>query len=553
MSFRARVFLAVFAVFGLLLTGLGYWARSELIQNLEVDHQERVEAEWSRFQSRVVQRNEDIVSRVAAVATHLERDSAFRLALLGQSPEARRDLVDHAPRIVFLTGLDYLEILSEDGHVLSSAQFRSSYGTERSGFRGLSGGVVRVEVPTEHGSSQGWAVARSVRIGERTLVVWGGVADEVGVEDGGAADGAVPDVERKPATSSNFDRAIPVVRIDLRTGDRRDVAEGIVVDDPELQTARRSLDRTLLGGLAASLAAGLFLSIIVSRWIDRPVRHLIDKTLEVRLGRSRVRFEADRSDEFGELETFIGSMIRRLEDSSEKLREAERRATVGEIARQVHHDVRNGVVPLRGVIRHLDEVAEREPGQLAGVFRERFGTLESGLAYLEGLSTQYARITQRTPLVAVRLQDLVPDLARSWETAHHGLEVRVKVGQDTPPVQGDELGLRRVLENLARNAIDAMLSGATPASRPRIGVTASETVRRDRRWVELEFRDEGPGMDEDTVARVFEPFYSTRPDGTGLGLSIVRRLVTDFGGSIDVESSPGAGTTFRLLLPVWGG
>ena len=547
MSFRARVFLAVFAVFGLLLTGLGYWARSELLQSLEADHLERVETEWSRFQSRIAARNDDIVFRVSAVATHLEEDSEFRLALLERSPEARRNLVDYAAKIVLLTGLDYLEILSEDGQVLSSAQFRSGFGKDRPGFRRLEGRVVRVDVPMERGAGQGWGVARPVRIGERTLYVWGGLAEEM-----------------DPLALSAFDRELPLDHVDLRTGKADVVTAGITVDDPELESARRSLDRTLLGGLAASLLAGLFLSGVVSRWIDRPVRSLIDKTLEVRLGRHRVGFDGDRSDEFGELETFIGSMIRRLEDSSEKLREAERRATLGEIARQVHHDVRNGVVPLRGVIRHLGEVAQRDPGGLSGVFLERAGTLESGLAYLEGLSTQYARLTQRAPLVAVRLPELVNELARSWETAHRGLEVDVRVAPNTPPVQADELGLRRVLENLARNAIDAMEPGAPSSAddgvrrsaapgRPRIALAAKETTKRDRRWIELEFQDNGPGMDDQTLARVFEPFYSSRPDGTGLGLSIVRRLVTDFGGSIDVESAPGVGTTFHVLLPVWGG
>ena len=86
-------------------------------------------------------------------------------------------------------------------------------------------------------------------------------------------------------------------------------------------------------------------------------------------------------------------MTARLRTSAARLRDAERRAAMGDLARQVNHDIKNGLVPIRNVLRHLDEVARHEPEPLAAMFAERRGTLESSVSYLETLARNYARLS----------------------------------------------------------------------------------------------------------------------------------------------------------------
>jgi signal transduction histidine kinase/DNA-binding response OmpR family regulator len=120
-------------------------------------------------------------------------------------------------------------------------------------------------------------------------------------------------------------------------------------------------------------------------------------------------------------------------------------------------------------------------------------------------------------------------------------DVVTQVG-DVPLIKGTASGLHEMLVNMVFNALDALPGGGT--------ITIS--ARTVDGHVELKVIDTGIGMDQQTCSRVFEPFYTTKPEvGTGLGMSTAYNAITEWGGAIHVESAPGEGTTFRLRLPVW--
>src|SRR2546430_10046838 len=101
---------------------------------------------------------------------------------------------------------------------------------------------------------------------------------------------------------------------------------------------------------------------------------------------------SDRSDEIGALTRLLGAMTERLRAGATKLREAERRIAMGDLARQVNHDIKNGLTPIRNVFRHFTETVATEPERLATVFLERQGTIQAGIADLENLAGNYARL-----------------------------------------------------------------------------------------------------------------------------------------------------------------
>jgi two-component system NtrC family sensor kinase len=111
--------------------------------------------------------------------------------------------------------------------------------------------------------------------------------------------------------------------------------------------------------------------------------------------------------------------------------------------------------------------------------------------------------------------------------------------QELPLVQGNADQLRQVFLNLVLNAIEAMPNGGTLTVRTEAGPSV----------VLIEIQDTGVGIPDDIRPHLFEPFFTNKPNGTGLGLSISAHIVTQHGGHIDVESAPGQGTTFRLVLP----
>jgi signal transduction histidine kinase len=227
-----------------------------------------------------------------------------------------------------------------------------------------------------------------------------------------------------------------------------------------------------------------------------------------------------------------------------RIRDAERRATLGEMARQVNHDIKNGLAPIRNVLRHFAEVRREDPQRLPEVFRERQETLDSSISYLENLASSYARLYPRGERRPCDIGEIASRVAADLGGAG-GIDLCAELAEGAV-IQADPIALRRILENLVRNAIESIEPGAGT-----VAVTTS--IAEDaggRRTVRIVVSDTGRGMSEEQRARIFEGFYTTKEGGTGLGLSIVRRLVTDLGGTIAVESEPGRGSRFVVDLPV---
>jgi signal transduction histidine kinase len=150
-----------------------------------------------------------------------------------------------------------------------------------------------------------------------------------------------------------------------------------------------------------------------------------------------------------------------------------------------------------------------------------------------------------TEMTTVDLNQVVEDtvvLARG-QIEKAGVAISMTLAPHLAPIRGNPSALSQVVLNLVTNAGDAMPGGG------RMGI-ATVPARDDPASVELVVSDSGHGMDAETLTRIFDPFYTTKPTGTGLGLSITYGIVRDHGGTIAAESTPGAGTRFVVRLPV---
>ncbi|MBO6573939.1 MAG: HAMP domain-containing histidine kinase [Rhodothermales bacterium] len=298
-----------------------------------------------------------------------------------------------------------------------------------------------------------------------------------------------------------------------------------------------ALDRWLLLALLVVAVSAVGISWWASHRFTRPIRELRETYSRTNLDSttSAPRFLAQRRDEIGGLSRSLEGMLRRFRGQASRLRQTERRAALGDFARQANHDIKNGLTPVRNVMRHLDEVSN-DPAELGRVFADRRSTLESGMDYLQSLATAYARLAASPRLESVNLsaevRGIVAALADDRVHCAASGEIRANV---------DRLALRRVLENLIANGLDSLPEG---------GGSVQVRAASDHGKAVLEVRDTGSGMPEEVRARVFEDFFTTKSTGAGLGLSIVRRLVSDMDGSIDVDSTPGEGTCFVIQLPL---
>jgi two-component system cell cycle sensor histidine kinase/response regulator CckA len=233
-----------------------------------------------------------------------------------------------------------------------------------------------------------------------------------------------------------------------------------------------------------------------------------------------------------------------LEEAQAQLARAQKMDAVGRLAGGVAHDFNN----LLGVIRgHADLLALELPDGHPG--RTRLDQIQKSTDRAAGLARQLLAFgrKQTLRLALLRLEAVVVEAEKMLRRViGEDVELGVDLEPGLPPVLADSLQIEQVLLNLAVNARDAMPGGGRLSFK-----VASEITQGARRRVVLSVADTGCGMDEETLGHIFEPFFTTKEvgKGMGLGLASVYGIVSQLGGEIQVSSTPGEGTTFRIFLP----
>lgn len=566
MSFRTRLFLAMLAA-AVVPTGvLGLAVRREMGRRLTEEYEGRVDATAGAIQAQLAKAGNRIAARLGGVATSLADDNRFRLALRGD-PGGRSYLIDRAGAAMRLAGLSMLEIQDDSGRILSSGHFRMEYDRLEPelprAFQVVPGGTALFRARSPDGPFLALIRMDSLRLGARRLDLVGGVRvdrDLLGgrlpregfearltYPGGELAAGAQLTSAATGGPSATFQ--VPFIELSGQ-GTGRVVPARLVISaslEP-LDALRRRIDLWLLAILAGAAVAALAAAAWLSSRISRPLTALARRTRLLDLdGLNDVDAGTERADEIGVLSRALSDAGRRLRSSAARLREAERQATIGELARQVNHDIKNGLVPIRNALRHLAQVAGVAPTELAAAFRARQGSIESGVAYLETLASNYARLTPRMDRrpcnVNAVVGQVVAGVGSDWRV------IVTELAEGLPPVDADPVALRRILENLISNGLDSLQAGSDTGP-ARVTVTTELEVRgQEGRGVRITVADGGRGMTPDEKVHAFEDFYTTKQSGTGLGLSVVRRLVRDLEGSVHLDSEPGVGTRVTVTLP----
>ncbi len=547
MSFRARLFLVSTLAVLVPLAVLAFGVRRELDRRLGDEGRRRGAAAVGRLGVELARERERVVARLEALSRDLAADNRFRLGLLGQSA-SRAYVLDWAGGAMRLSGLSVLQVQDTAGRIVSSGHFRNEYDEVRGELPRFLAAVAPapalVRVRTAEAPLLALAAVESVGVAGRTLALVGGLAAEERFLRGLDPD---PDLTVALAATPSQGAvigALAVPFLDALTGTADSARLVVTQSGVTLAALRRGLNTWVMVALGVTGLLAIILSAWLARVVSRPLTELADKTASIDLDRLDQDFATDRSDEIGALSRLLGEMTVRLRRAVAGLREAERRVAMGDLARQVNHDIKNGLVPIRNVLRHLDQVAREEPAALPGVFEERKATLESSVQYLDTLARNYARLA---PAASPEQCDVNSVIAEVLQAPRAGTPIRAELAEALPPVAVDRLMLRRVIENLVGNAADAA------AARQGATVTVStERARRDGQGsvIRVHVTDTGTGMTKTELDRAFDDFHTTKEGGTGLGLSIVRRLVLDLGGSFRIETEPGTGTRATVEIPL---
>ncbi len=230
-----------------------------------------------------------------------------------------------------------------------------------------------------------------------------------------------------------------------------------------------------------------------------------------------------------------------LREAQEELKAAERLAGIGSVAAHVAHEIRNPLVSIGGFARRL---ADR-PGDPDYV-RSRSGIILKEVHRLETILKNVADFT--TPgapkLAPVALNQVVKDVVSLQQPVFEETRTQVEyeLAPELPVVLADSDQIKQVALNLVRNAVQAMGTGGH--------LMLTTALAADGEGVEARVIDQGPGIAADRLEEIFNPFFTNKADGTGLGLAVSRKIVSDHGGTLTVESVEGQGATFTITLPL---
>jgi signal transduction histidine kinase len=353
--------------------------------------------------------------------------------------------------------------------------------------------------------------------------------------------------------SGTYNVQVPLTDDETPQGILKLVFDAARVSGP-LQEFRNSI---LVERALVLLAMGATLWVGISLSVTRPIRRLIAGVEEIARGNLKARIPARGGTEVGELARAFNRMASRLDDVQDErrkaeesralferqFRHAERLAAVGKLASVIAHEVGTPLHVIAGRARSLGRLLPEDDPRQGDVetIREQVGRITRTMQQV--LQSSRAIPSRREPVALGRLvSDVAGIVAAEYAARSVRLVLSVPAGLPTVPADAD--GLVQVLLNLLTNALAATPTGG------RVEVGGTAAVRDGRPGIAVTVTDTGGGIAPEHLARIFDPFFSTkRSGGTGLGLSICRDIVRAHEGAITVESAPGAGARFSIWLP----
>jgi signal transduction histidine kinase len=311
----------------------------------------------------------------------------------------------------------------------------------------------------------------------------------------------------------------------------------------EIEREIDELDRGVHLAALFFILLGAAIGLSMAERIADPVRRLTRATGRIARGDFDARIAVRSTDELRRLVDAFNSMAAELKAQRVQLERTHRIEAWAEMARQVAHEIKNPLTPIQLSAEHLQRVHADRGEPLGPVLENCVSSILSQVRLLRQISSEFSSFAssptaRRSP---VSLPELVAEVVDPYRTGLKGrIEIVNNVPAALPPVLLDRTLTARALSNIVENALHAM-----PGSGSLTIDAAVETTE-----VRLEITDSGVGMDQEALERVFEPYFSTKTTGTGLGLPIARRNIELNGGSIEVRSVKGDGTTVIARLPV---
>jgi two-component system nitrogen regulation sensor histidine kinase NtrY len=591
MSFRTKLFLVflitVLASVSLVAYGVTHYTQAAFE---EADAQ-RTEALVAQFNTEYAQRGDEIVRQVKDVT---DAQITLNVAIVLARPAPDFSLFVHdAAGAAQDHGLDFMEFVSWDGTLVSSAQYPARVGfkhdwvtsnknwTDSAPFlrkeelpdgvaisltvvRALPGGNNKdMYIIGGRRLDQNFLASLVPPAGTRVLLyrnlepsfVASALTDSSGpFEQPDRLQPLIEQIQKQPqplvrtmnwssdAAAAESFHAIPLL------GRNNELLAVLLLGSSRKELVLLTRHILQIAAVVAGVAIliGLLISLWVSARITRPLEQLAAGAREVASGRWDTVIDLHGRDEIGQLASAFNEMTETLGAQRDQLVQTERVAAWRELARRLAHELRNPLFPLQITVENLQKARQLDPKQFLEVFNESTATLKAELANLNTIVGRFSDFSKMPApeFARVNVNEALRNAVRLFEPQFNAVGKPPVIPEyfltePVPEIDADADLLHRAFQNLVLNALDAMPAGGTLTMR-----TAEHEGH-----VRIEVTDTGKGLTPEECSRLFTPYYTTKVQGTGLGLAIIQSVVSDHHGTISVSSDEGHGTTFRIELP----
>jgi hypothetical protein len=309
-------------------------------------------------------------------------------------------------------------------------------------------------------------------------------------------------------------------------------------------------NREISGFLSALLniyvllfALAVFLTAFVSSRITQPLSLIQERLAGMRFGRKSDPIVYAAKDEIGQLVVEYNRMLKELADSADKLARSERETAWREMAKQVAHEIKNPLTPMKLSVQQLQRAWKDHHDDREAMTEKMAKTLIQQIDTLSAIATEFsnfAKMPQANP-VELDLNSLLSSTISLFSSSSTH-EFRFSCPQEVITVVADKDQLNRVFSNLIKNAVQAI-----PDDRKGL---ISLHLYSENQMAVVTVQDNGSGIPEDLTGKIFVPNFTTKSGGTGLGLAMVKNIVEQNGGSVSFESVVDEGTIFTVRLPI---
>jgi two-component system, NtrC family, nitrogen regulation sensor histidine kinase NtrY len=300
---------------------------------------------------------------------------------------------------------------------------------------------------------------------------------------------------------------------------------------------------SLINILIVMLVLTLLLSMQIGAGLVKPLKLVIESLTKIKLGSSNEPIQISRNDEIGQLVMQYNHMLEKLEESSNKLALSEREGAWKEMAKQVAHEIKNPLTPMKLHLQHLQFLIQRKDPNLTEKITEVSKILIEQIDQLSHMAEEFSSFAKMpiSIIEKVNVEQILQTTVQLF-TSFNQLEIEMNALSNPVEVNADPQQLQRVFTNIIKNAHQAVKESEVCVLKIDTKVTGNSIL--------ISFTDNGKGIEPELKDKLFVPNFSTKNSGMGLGLSISKRIIEGFNGEIWFETEVNIGTTFYVKLPI---